>query len=67
MSNYSGLNPLDYYSMWKIADNALVYEAHNIPLSDWVTKYYDEIMYANDKTFEIDFVTDEMGILVAGN
>jgi len=69
MSNLSGINldkPLNYYQMWQIADNYLVNEANGLPIQQWIKDNIKEIMFANDYTFFIDFVTTEMGKLVSG-
>ncbi len=69
MSLLSGINldkPLNYYKMWKIADNYLVNEANGLPIQKWIKDNLREIMFANDYTFYIDFITMEMGKLVSG-
>ncbi len=66
MSELSGIENLDYYRMWEIADHILVNEAHGFPLRDWEKENLNEIMIANDYTFYISFATNEMGRMVSG-
>ncbi len=66
MSNLSGIANLSYYDMWEIADHMLVNEAHGLPIPSWIDENRHEINTANDHTFFIDFLNDEMGKLVAG-
>ena len=66
MSKQSGITSLDYYHMWEIADHILVNEPLALPLLDWELANYNNIMIANDYTFDVDFKTIEMGKLVSG-
>ena len=66
MANLSGLTNLNQYMMWQIADKAMVEEAHNLTLDEYIKDNYDKIMEMNDYTFYIDFVTTEMGRLISG-
>ncbi|CAF0770893.1 unnamed protein product [Brachionus calyciflorus] len=66
MTRLSGLTNLNQYMIWQIADKAMVEEAHNLTLDQYIIDNYDRIMEMNDYTFYIDFVTDEMGRLISG-
>ncbi|CAF0785670.1 unnamed protein product [Brachionus calyciflorus] len=68
MIEKSGLTNLknNQYMIWQIADKAMVEEAHNLPVDKYIQDNYNKIMEMNDHTFQIDFVTDEMGKLNSG-
>lgn len=66
MSVKSGITDLSFYHMWEIADHYLVNLAHGLPISNWIEENLETILWINDYTFYIDFVTIEMGRLVSG-
>ena len=68
MIQQSGLTNLkdNVYMIWQIADKAMVEEAHELELEQYIIDNYDKIMELNDHTFYIDFVTVEMGKLISG-
>ena len=63
MSNFSGIQNLDYYNMWRIADHVLSNQANNLPLTQWEIDNYVNITKANDYTFFVEAVTTESGYI----
>lgn len=68
MANESGLTNIinNQYMIWQVADKAMVEEAHNLTIDQYITDNYEKIFELNDYTFYIDFVTEEMGKLISG-
>ena len=68
MSNLSGIPPteLDMYHIWEIADHIMVNLPNGLEITDWERANMDQIMYLNDLTFYVDFITTEMGQLISG-
>ena len=68
MSNLSGLPPeeLDMYHIWEIADHIMVNLPNGLPITEWEKENEKTIMYINDLTFYVDFITTEMGQLNSG-
>ena len=61
MKNLTGIENLDYYNVWIIADHVLSSQANNLPLAEWEIDNYVEIMKAYDYSFNADFNTIEQG------
>ena len=68
MSELSGIPPteLDLYHIWEIADHIMVNLSCGLEITDWQKEHMDTIMYLNDLTFYVDFITIEMGQLISG-
>ena len=60
MSNLSGIQNLDYYEVWPIADHILCNQANNLPLENWHIDNYANIIMAYDYTFYAETKTLEM-------
>ena len=65
MSKLSGIQ-LDLYHIWEIADHIMVNLPNGLEITDWEKENMGQIMYLNDLTFYVDFITKEMGQLVSG-
>ena len=68
MSKLSGIpsNELDMYHIWEIADHIMVNLPNGLAVTDWQKENMKKIMYLNDLTFYVDFITMEMAQLVSG-
>jgi len=68
MSSLSGIPPteLDMYHIWEIADHIMVNLPNGLEITDWQKEHMKTIMYLNDLTFYVDFITTEMAQLVSG-
>ena len=68
MSKLSGIPSyeLDMYHIWEIADHIMVNLPNGLEITDWQKENMKKIMYLNDLTFYVDFITMEMAQLVSG-
>ena len=68
MSKLSGMprSQLDMYHIWEIADHIMVNLPNGLEITDWQKENMKKIMYLNDLTFYVDFITMEMAQLVSG-
>jgi len=64
LSNFTGIENLDYFNIWIIADHILSNQGNNIPLAQWEIDNYAEIIKAYDYSFNVEFRTDEMGFVI---